>query len=171
MTLSSVFTRAAVLAALLLPQAIVAADLPMPEGEVVLTVSGDIAHTNVGDTAQFDMEMLQAMDPLTFETETIWTEGVQGFTGVPLIRLMEVVGATGESLSATAINDYAVQIPRDDWVEGGPIIAYLQNGEPMSVRDKGPLWVVYPYDDVAEYQSEVTYSRSIWQLDRIAVGD
>jgi hypothetical protein len=40
---------------------------------------------------------------------------------------------------------------------------------PMSVRDKGPLWVVYPFDDVPAYQSETIYSRSIWQLDRIEV--
>ncbi len=62
-----------------------------------------------------------------------------------------------------------MKIPATDWVDGGPIIAYLQNGNPMSVRDKGPLWVIYPYDDNPDYQSEVTYSRSIWQLDRITV--
>ncbi|RYH00603.1 oxidoreductase, partial [Salipiger sp. IMCC34102] len=39
----------------------------------------------------------------------------------------------------------------------------------MQVRDKGPLWIVYPYDDTPEYRSEVIYSRSIWQLDRIEV--
>jgi hypothetical protein len=38
----------------------------------------------------------------------------------------------------------------------------------MSVRDKGPLWVIYPYDS-DDYRSEVIYSRSIWQLDRLEV--
>lgn len=37
----------------------------------------------------------------------------------------------------------------------------------MSVRDKGPLWVIYPYDSDPALQSEVTYARSIWQLVRI----
>jgi hypothetical protein len=37
----------------------------------------------------------------------------------------------------------------------------------MSVRDKGPLWLIYPYDSKAEYQSETIYSRSIWQLVKI----
>jgi hypothetical protein len=32
------------------------------------------------------------------------------------------------------------------------------------VRDKGPLWVVYPYDSKPDYQSELIYVRSIWQL-------
>ena len=57
----------------------------------------------------------------------------------------------------------------EDAVEGGPIIAYRLNGDRMSVRDKGPLWVVYPYDSDQVYQTEVIYSRSIWQLYRIDV--
>ena len=73
------------------------------------------------------------------------------------------------TITATAINDYAVEIPMSDAVEGGPIIAYHTNGEEMSRRDKGPLWVVYPYDSDIAYQTELVYSRSIWQLDRISV--
>ena len=93
------------------------------------------------------------------------------FTGVTLENLMETVGATADMIKATAINDYAVDIPRSDWIASGPIVAYEQNGAGMSLRDKGPLWVVYPYDANSDYQSEVIYSRSIWQLDRIVVTD
>ena len=146
-----------------------AQDLGSAEGDVILTVSGGIENTNGDGTASFDLAMLQAMEPVTIETSTIWTEGPQTFTGVPLATLMETVGATGDTISATAINDYAVEIPREDWVEGGPIVAYLNNGEEMSVREKGPLWVIYPFDSDPEYQTEVIYSRSIWQLDRIVV--
>jgi hypothetical protein len=70
---------------------------------------------------------------------------------------------------ATAINDYSVEIPLSDAVEGGPIIAYLMDGEEMSIRDKGPLWVIYPYDSDADFRSEVVFSRSIWQLDRLEI--
>ena len=146
-----------------------AADLDEPTGDVILTVTGEIAATNRDDAAVLDLDMLTAMDAVTYETETIWTDGVQTFTGVLLSDLMDRLGVEGSSLSATAINDYAVEIPATDWVESGPIIAYHQNGAPMSVRDKGPLWIIYPYDDHDNYQSEVTYSRSIWQLDRIEV--
>ncbi|CAN0586856.1 unnamed protein product, partial [Ectocarpus sp. 12 AP-2014] len=60
-----------------------------------------------------------------------------------------------------------VEVPVEDAVEDGPIIAYLSNGKPMSVREKGPLWIVYPYDSDPKFQTEVIYSRSIWQLDRL----
>ena len=149
-----------------------AADLPAPTGPVILTVSGAISNTNAGDTAEMDLEMLRALESRAFTTTTIWTDGPQDFVGVPLNALMEAVGAENVTINTTAINDYAVQIPYEDWSSPeGPMLAYDRNGGPMSVRDKGPLWVVYPYDAGEEYRTEVIYSRSIWQLDRIVVGD
>lgn len=138
--------------------------LPAPTGEIVLTVTGEIGVTNQGDAAVFDLEMLRALGEVTFDTTTPWTDGVQSFTGVSLEVLMQAVGVSEGTLTATAINDYAVEIPVSDAVTDGPMIAYLQNGDPMSVREKGPLWVVYPFDANEDYQSEVVYSRSIWQL-------
>lgn len=148
-----------------------AEDLPMPTGTVVLTISGEIDNTNVDGTAQFDMEMLKSMEAETFETSTMWTEGPQTFTGVPMYILMERVGAHDVTIHATAINDYAVDIPVSDWSTKGAILAYERNGAEMTIRNKGPLWVVYPFDSDARFRAEVIYSRSIWQLDRIIVGD
>ncbi len=138
-------------------------------GDVVLTVSGAITQTNAGETAEFDAAMLEAIGTVTFETSTMWTEGVQTFTGVELSALLEVLGVNGSQLRASAVNDYAVDIPIEDAVAGGPIVAFLRNGEAMSLRNKGPLWIVYPYDSSPKYRTEVIFSRSIWQLDRIEV--
>jgi len=129
--------------------------------EVLLTFS------HVDEVREFDRETLSSMESLDVKTTTIWTEGVQTFTGVPLDTFLAEVGVTKGSLRATAINDYSVEIPVDDAVIGGPIIAYLKNGEPMSLREKGPLWIIYPYDSDPKFQTEVIYSRSIWQLDRL----
>lgn len=143
--------------------------LDAPRGEVILTVSGTIDITNSDGAALFDFEMLQTIGSKTFKTATLWTAGVQTFTGVSLAELLGVLGVEGGTLRASAINDYAVNIPVSDAVEGGPIVAYARNGAPMSIRDKGPLWIVYPYDSSENYRSELIYSRSIWQLDRIEV--
>lgn len=165
----SAFAAAAILIAT--ASGAISQQLSAPEGEVLLTVSGDLSVTNDGDKAVFDLEMLRAMDETTYTTKTPWTDGPQTFTGVSLKALLDELKVKGGSLSATAINDYSIEIPATDAVDGGPIIAYLQNGEEMSVRDKGPLWVIYPYDSSKEYRTEVVYSRSIWQLDRITVSD
>jgi len=123
--------------------------------------------THDGTETEYDREALEMLGAVTIETATIWTEGVQSFTGVPLATLAAELAIEDGVFLASAINDYTVEIPVSDAVEGGPIIAFLNNGEIMSIRDKGPLWIVYPYDDNPDYQAELIYSRSIWQLDRI----
>jgi len=147
----------------------VALTLEQPQNPVVLTVSGAVTTTNVDGTAQFDIQMLGNIDTTKIETTTIWTEGDQTFQGVSLDALMDQLGVREGTILATAINDYTVEIPVSDAIPGGPIIAYKMNGNLMSVRDKGPLWVVYPYDSSPEYRTEVIYSRSIWQLDRLEI--
>ncbi|MEQ9053080.1 MAG: oxidoreductase [Roseovarius confluentis] len=122
-----------------------------------------------GETVEYSLSDLEALGSETFRTTTIWSDGEQVFTGLPLVTLLSELGVEDGTLMARAINDYAVEVPVSDGVENGPILAHHRNGEPMSVRDKGPLWLVYPYDTNPEYRSEVIYSRSIWQLDRIEI--
>ncbi len=147
------------------------APCPVSRGDAILTIDGQIGCASAAQAATFDLETLAALDPVTIRTSTMWTEGVHSFTGVPLARLLDAVAARGSAVRAHAINEYAVQIPREDWIEGGPIVAYLTDGAPMTLRDKGPLWIVYPWDSRPDYKNEATYARSIWQLDRIEVLD
>ncbi|WP_425072190.1 molybdopterin-dependent oxidoreductase [Sagittula sp. S175] len=146
-----------------------AQELGTPEGDVLLTISGEINQTNVGDTAQFDRAMLEDLGLRKIVTHTIWTEGPQTFEGVPLKTLADLLGIEGGMISAVAVNDYAVEIPFADVTEDAAILAIKRNGNPMSVRDKGPIWLIYPYDSDLRYRSETYHARSIWQLVRLVV--
>ncbi|SNS70984.1 molybdopterin-dependent oxidoreductase [Antarctobacter heliothermus] len=148
-----------------------AQELPEPQGKVVLTVTGNIARTNGGRAARFDLDMLRAIGETRVVTDTIWTTGDLVFAGVELVDLLDYLDAAGDDLGARAINDYAVTVPIADAVEGGPIIAYEMDGKTMSRREKGPLWLIYPYASSSDYRTEVIYARSIWQLDRLIVGE
>lgn len=167
-TLAAVAALAVALAA---PSQVRAADMPPPQGEVMLSVGGDIALTNAGTELQLDMALLESLPQHEFATATIWTEGVVTFRGVLLRDLLAAAGAEGTQLRLTALNDYQITMPVAEVGEDGPLLAYLMNGEPMSVREKGPVWVVYPYDANADYRTEQAYSRSVWQLARIEVAD
>ena len=145
--------------------------LDAPQGTVLLRISGEIDKANDGAVAAFDIDMLRAMEPQTIRTSTIWTEGVQEFTGVPLHEFVEMLGIEEGTLRAIAVNDYAVTIPLDDAQEGHAMIAFERNGRPMPLRNKGPLWLIYPYDSDERFQSEAYYARSIWQLNRLEVVD
>ncbi|WP_247738804.1 molybdopterin-dependent oxidoreductase [Shimia sp. R9_2] len=155
-----------------LTTALRAADaMDTPSGSVILTVSGTIDKTNVDDTAQFDLEMLRELPAASISTSTIWTEGVLMFTGVPIALLLEELGNSGNTLRASAINDYTIEIPVASLEGDAPILAYEMNGDTMHRREKGPLWVIYPFDSDEKYRTSQIYSRSIWQLDRIEVID
>jgi hypothetical protein len=49
------------------------------------------------------------------------------------------------------------------------ILALKRDGEYMPVRDKGPLFIIYPYDNAPELRSQQFYSRSVWQVSRLVV--
>lgn len=136
----------------------------------ILTISGNI-DANDQTSVDFDRAMLEAMPKQVIETTTPWFDGKTTFEGVPLADLMEAVGAQGKTVSAIALNDYAVDIPVDDFETHGAILAYKRDGAEMEIRDKGPLFVIYPYDSDPQLQSQMFYSRSAWQVRRLVVKD
>lgn len=142
---------------------------PTPTGEVVLTITGGPNSAGEAISIAYDLDGMKALPVTQFETSTTWTVGVKKFQGVELKALLDLLKVEKGTLSATAINDYRIEIPIAEIEAGGPMIAYLMDGEHMSVRDKGPLWLVYPFDSNPKYQSEVVFSRSIWQLNRLDI--
>ncbi|MEC5293026.1 oxidoreductase [Aurantimonas sp. C2-6-R+9] len=146
-----------------------AGELATPTGKVILTISGEIAVTNAGDSAEFDRAMLESIGMVSFQTSTPWYDKPVQFEGVRLDKLMTLAGAIGDRVRAIALNDYMTEIPIADFAKHGTIIALKRDGEYMPVRDKGPLFIVYPYDSDAALQSQTYYGRSAWQLSKLIV--
>lgn len=138
-------------------------------GPVVLTVFGRVGKPNAGSAAQFDMAMLEQLPQRSFVTRTPWYAGPRKFTG-PLLRdVLAACGAIGSNLRATALNDYRVDLPFEDTQRFDVLLARLLDDKPMAIRDKGPLFIVYPFDSSAELRTTVYYSRSAWQLKTLEV--
>ena len=139
---------------------------PADTGKPILTVTGKVGPAG-GVT--FDREALEKLGLVTFETTTPWHTGKVTFEGVPLKVLMKHVAASGSTLQALALNDYSTDIPMEDFDKYNVILALKRDGEYMPVRDKGPLFVVYPYDSDPELKSQKFYSRSVWQVKALLV--
>jgi hypothetical protein len=138
--------------------------LPPPSASVVLNVSGALRHANQGERAAFDMAMLERLPQHSFSTQTPWYPQARKFTGPLLRELLDCVGAQCQTIEARAINDYKVSIPVADTRQYDVILARLMDDKPMPLRDKGPLFIVYPFDRHPELRNSVYYSRSAWQL-------
>jgi hypothetical protein len=135
-----------------------ALDPRTPEGPVILTVA-----QAGGETWTFDRAMLQALGWTSITTVTSFTEGPQEFSGIPLTALIEAVGATGTLIEATALNDYRVELPFAHAADHGVFLALDQNGQPMRVRDRGPVWIVYPQDSLRPANDRFD-TFMVWQL-------
>lgn len=133
---------------------------------MILTVDGAIAG---GKARDFSIAELEALGTAQIKTGTPWYDGKVTFEGVSLAKLMEFVGASGTNVSVMALNNYSSELPLSDFVHYGVILALKKDGAYMSVAEKGPLFIIYPFDKHSELNSELYYSRSVWQIRRITV--
>ncbi|MFT2098962.1 hypothetical protein ACMUMQ_11445 [Marinomonas sp. 2405UD66-6] len=158
-------TRSLLLLSCLLSLSVYA--LEAPSHRVVLTVSGAINVTNVDQEAAFDMTMLKALPQYVITTKNPWTKEAHTYQGFSAIDLLDSLGNKGNLLQVTALNKYMTEIPLSDFAEKGAIFATHQDGILMSVRNLGPIMVIYPFDTNEDLKSELYYSRSIWQVSSI----
>jgi hypothetical protein len=146
-----------------------AAALRRPDQPPLLTVSGRITVRNEADSAVFDRAMLEELGLSGFTTHTPWFDGPVRFDGVPMARLMQALGAAGETVTALALNDYSTDIPMADFGRFDVLLAMRRDGRPMRASDKGPLFIIYPFDTRPELRSRQYYSRSAWSVAQLVV--
>lgn len=158
------------LLALCIPQMGVAGEstaLEAPQGAALLEIRGDITQENALEGARFDFAMLKDLPQFGFDTSTPWTSGVSYYSG-PLMRdLLERVGANSEVVRVAALNGYEAEIPVSDFYEYDVILALERNHAPMPIREYGPLWVLYPFDQDDTLLNEKMRFRAVWQVMRI----
>lgn len=156
MSVSTIFKAAISAACILLPTAGFA--------QTVLSV------TTPEETASFSMEELLEMPQTTVVTKNDYVDETTEFQGPRLSTLLERFEIDrSETLKMVALNDFAAELPASDAYDYEVILAVLRDGEEMSVRDKGPIWVIYPMDDHPELQDEAYNDRLVWQLKEISV--
>ncbi|GAA5786999.1 hypothetical protein [Chitiniphilus shinanonensis] len=140
-----------------------------PDDATILVVRG-IGATDDAPTAQaFSDAELAALPQHGYVVSTPWYPKPQHFEG-PLLRdVLRQAGLPGRQLLLRALNDYAIAVPRDDVERYDVIVARKRNGKPMSVRDKGPLFVMYPFSSAPALRQTEYFRRCVWQLSEIEV--
>ena len=133
---------------------------------IVLVIDGK---TGSGRPIAFTLSQIEAIPHVTMSTRTPWHDGVATFTGVPMDALMTQIGAKGDTLNVAALDRYCVELSLADLKKYHALMAYRLNGALMSVADKGPLFVVYPYDSEFDLVTRRFYARSPWQIARLTI--
>ncbi|MCC5967306.1 MAG: hypothetical protein JJU24_14350 [Natronohydrobacter sp.] len=126
----------------------------------ILTLGGAIAGGKVALTRADVLEFPQHQ----IVTTTSVTDGPQTFEGFLIRDLLQDLDAEGDVVVARALNDYQIEIPISDFERFDVVGALSMEGVPLSSRDKGPIWIVYPRDDHPELQDIRYDTRWVWQL-------
>jgi hypothetical protein len=148
-----------------------ALELPKPQGAraVVLMVTDKSRPAHAPIILHLDAAMLDGLPQKSFTTKTPWFKDTVKFSGPLLKDVLQAIKVSGTRLNATALNDYKIDIPVADALKYGAILARRMDDRILTVRDKGPLWLMYPFDTYPELKNLTTYSRCIWQLQTITV--
>ena len=125
--------------------------------------------TDTASAAALDLAAIKGLGGVTFGTSTPWTDGKVTFEAVPGDRILPLLGGGGRVVQATALDDYAVEIPIEDFKSGKAYISYAMNGEPRPTDQFGPFLVVYRYDADPSLADETHQARSIWQLKSLSL--
>ena len=145
------------------------AGLPTAPADSILVISGKIKNVNQNGQAALDRQLIEAIGMDMVVTKTPWYKDTEHFEGVRLSRLMDYVGAFGDRVLISALNDYTSELPLSDFSQYGTLLALKRNGAYMPVSDKGPLFVIYPFDQNPELRQDKFYMRSVWQVSAMEV--
>lgn len=89
----------------------------------------------------------------------------------PLVRdILAAAGITaGERIWVKALDGYELDLPFSDAQNFDMIAATSVDGKVLSVRDRGPAWIVYPNIDKPELNDALYEARSVWQLKELTI--
>ena len=99
-----------------------------------------------------------------FRTTTLWHQAPAEFSGISARDLFAAVRLRSPRLRLVALNDYVVEADADEIVAADGLFATRQDGVLMPVSDKGPIFLLFPFDQREELRHQIYYSRAVWQL-------
>ena len=143
-------------------------DVRLPE----IHSSKIILRVHAGSSArEYTLADIESLGLKQMKTSTFWKEDDGVYQGVLLRDLLQDAGIQGsKTISITALDGYTTRIPREDWETWPILLATRREGEPMSIRKKGPLRILYPKDlggPVAKVEMRI---RWIWAIKEIRPG-
>lgn len=118
---------------------------------------------------RLSVKEIEQRAPLTQATlYNPWEKRTETYKGVLLTDFIHAFGRPGiRSLVLKAIDDYEATFTQADWENFRIILVTQVNGHYISVREKGPMRVVFPDYDTREKAYELNLPKWLWMINRI----
>lgn len=137
--------------------------------EPLLSISGKSQSAATVPAQGFDLARLSLIGETTIHTKVITLAGEHDVTGVLVRDLIKNMALAGKVIHATALDGYMIEIPIEDVMKYDVVLASKIDGKVLSIRDKGPFWMIYPVSTNPELDDPVYEARSIWQIKSLTV--
>ncbi len=164
------------------------AELPRPQGHVLLTLGGNVGETylpargeNDGGllaylevthdgAAGFDAAMLDNLEQIEITVPYGPPDHQRDYTfsGPLLSDIMILAGAEGKSARPMALDGYQSEIAWNSIVTHQPIVATHADGAPMGIGGYGPTMIVFPPTDDGDLAQEQA-GQQVWAIAYIAI--
>ncbi len=145
--------------------------IPAPSEEVVLTVSGDLSVTNVGETLQLDMPTLERLGLVKYSVMDPFLQEDTAYTGLVMSEFADVLGVTDpeQVFHIVALDDYRVDLTLADVQKWQILLATRTNDEYMNVDNSGPTRIIFPYGTDPELDPVKYNDFWIWNIASIQI--
>lgn len=155
-------------------------------GPILLTVTGAVSNPNRGsydpdtdkffgfnevefaNAAQFDFDALEALDMVKVKADFPKGRQVHEFEGPLLADVLAAAGAQGKMVTIQALDGYAVEIPLQEMVDAGAVVALKRNGTAFGIGGFGPTQIVFPRAERADL-ADMPDDNWVWSIFHIKV--
>ena len=164
---SSILFSAAVSFLLFQPTATTAQENFLPNLEIVFEENRASVELTASD--------LDNLTQHTITTHSPYYKGEVEFSGPKLVDVLSSVADTAVEdnarISLHALNNYFVRTTIGDLKGVDALLATRKHGERLSIRERGPFWIILPLSDRQELDSEQFHRLMVWQLHKVGVGE
>lgn len=123
-----------------------------------------------GKVIELDASFLNKYSVYTLRMDTPWFPKNSLFEGYHFKDILKSLKVSEDkTISVIAYNDYAVDIPAKDVYDYDMILANRHNGAKMSLRNKGPFILLYPFNIHKELATAAFYTKCPWQIKKIVI--
>jgi len=157
---------------LLYSMAASATQTPLPVRSKTLLTLHWVDTQGAANTTRLNLENLDALPQSTLTLQLPESLGIQGthsWQGISLQDLLKLSGNSAQAVRIQALNGYYATLPMSDIEQFNPVLAYRRDGQNLTIRDKGPFILIYPFNKFKKLNQQIYINRSVWQINEIHI--
>ncbi|WP_022942330.1 molybdopterin-binding oxidoreductase [Psychromonas hadalis] len=115
----------------------------------------------------YTLKQLQKLPQHEIKITIPWTDEEHIYKGPYLEDVFSSAGIEGRWLTLYALDHYQVSFNYQRIKKYNPILGLQIDGELLTIRSKGPIWLILPVNEYKELEAAVYNDYMVWQLIKI----